>query len=96
MNGKGSRNRTSNHKAFAKGYELIYGKSKEVIPEGLYCYERISENKIKLCPHWRINKDKPEQMNGYCSFLKKGDWEMGALSLLWDQCKECGINIGEE
>lgn len=33
----------------------------------------------------------PEQENGYCSYLQKGDWDL-SLGLLWDQVKECGIN----
>ena len=66
------------------------------IPKGEYCYEpiKISRNKlyIKLCPYWSLMKDKKEQLNGYCSFLKQGDWETDHLSLLWDQVKECGEN----
>ena len=62
-----------------------------------------------------LAKNKPEQANGHCSYLKKGDWELNLestlvdyktkkvikkkgedwfipISLLWDSCKECGIN----
>jgi hypothetical protein len=31
-------------------------------------------------------------MNGYCHFMESGDFESEGLSLLWDMCKECGIN----
>ena len=62
------------------------------IPEGLYCYKRISHIKIKLCPYWSRRDDKPEQENGYCSYLKIGDWDI-PLGLLWDQVKECEENI---
>lgn len=71
------------------------------IPKGEYCYtiKKIMKNqqdgrpqiKIKTCPFWRIDKNQPEQMNGYCDFLKKGDWEENGTFLLWDQVKECGI-----
>lgn len=44
---------------------------------------------------WRsINKNKEYQMNGYCQYLKKGDWENGLFSLIWDGCKECGEHDG--
>lgn len=61
-------------------------KDKSIIPVGQYCYD---ENGI--CPYWDINGSKPEQENGYCGYLEKGDWELDYFSLLWDQCKECGI-----
>ena len=64
-----------------------------------YCYIGIGwENNlyhIKLCPFWAIDDTKPYQLNGYCHYLKAGDWmefENGGTMLLWDQCKECGIN----
>ena len=61
---------------------------KNKIPRGLYCYD---ENGV--CPYWSILKDKPYQENGYCSYMKIGDWEADHFfSLLWDQVKECGIN----
>lgn len=74
----------------------------ELIPEGHYCYTINSvDNKtgrlnIDVCPYWDKNEDHPEQDNGYCHFLEEGDWEMEGLGLLWDQCKECGENFGDE
>lgn len=76
-----------------------------VIPEGMYCYTAdpnpngiASEDdagnpmmNIKPCPYWSLVQDKPSQENGHCSFLNRGDWEGGNLSLLWDMVKECGI-----
>jgi len=69
------------------------------IPCGPYCYEVDSIDqstghiKINLCPHWHRDRDKPEQLNGYCSYLDMADWdEESGLSLLWDMIKECGIN----
>jgi len=61
------------------------------IPKGVYCYDQNG-----VCPHWSIRKDKPEQENGYCSHLKRGDWEVERFGLLWDQVKECGIDRVDE
>ena len=65
--------------------------AEKVIPKGDYCYD---ENGI--CPYWDIKLDKPEQENGYCKYLNRGDWEVDYLSLLWDQVKECGVNENDE
>lgn len=65
-----------------------------LIPPGVYCYTRpdpSNPHKIKLCPYWDKDHDRPEHENGYCHFMKQGDWDLG-WGLLWDQCKECGIN----
>lgn len=65
-------------------------KDTSVIPYGPYCYDHKG-----LCPYWSSVPDAPQQEDGYCSFLEKGDIELnkefGGMSLLWDQCKECGI-----
>ena len=54
-----------------------------LIPRGLYC---------EGCPFWFIDKTQPKQMNGYCSYLNKGDWDFdGEMPELWDGVKECGI-----
>lgn len=58
------------------------------IPKGIYCYD---ENGI--CPFWDKSSEHHHQESGYCHFLKIGDWESEGVSLLWDQVKECGINI---
>ena len=58
------------------------------IPTGIYCYDENGK-----CPYWSIKEDKPTQLNGYCEYLKKGDWEFEYTSLLWDQVKECNVNI---
>lgn len=68
------------------------------IPYGPYCYEiksvdyKSGKLRSKPCPYWSRDPNKPEQENGYCSYLKCGDWEHEGLGLLWDQVKECGIN----
>jgi len=72
-------------------------KDRTVIPIGYYCYTYKSYRKKEgfyLCPYWSTREDKPNHENGYCSYLEYGDWE--GLSMLWDECKECGINIGNE
>lgn len=56
------------------------------IPKGLYCYDHNG-----ICPYWSISRLHESQNNGYCSFLKRGDWEVD-FGLLWDQVKECNIN----
>lgn len=63
---------------------------KRLIPEGNYCYTRV-DGKFKLCPFWDRFKQFPKQDNGYCHFMKKGDWQDKGIGLLWDQCKECGV-----
>lgn len=48
------------------------------------------------CPYLKIRSDKPKQANGYCRLLKVGDWmpsRKGGTMLLWDGCKECGVNM---
>lgn len=71
--------------------------SKYKIPHGNYCYVPIGwqgcKYKISPCPYWSKDPSKPEQQNGYCSYLGYGDWhEDKGFGLLWDQVKECGIN----
>lgn len=61
-------------------------KGESVIPEGPYCYDKSGK-----CPYWDSFPDHPQQMDGYCWFLLRGDWDEEGHSLLFDQCKECGI-----
>lgn len=72
-------------------------KDESLIPPGLYCYtieELLPDGRIKidLCPYWDQKLDEDEQESGYCHFIEEGDGEDGTL-LLWDQCKECGVNM---
>lgn len=74
-------------------------KDVSLIPHGPYCYRAIGISKdgsmrVECCPYWRRDESRPEYENGFCAFLNRGDWEVGGTSLLWDQCKECGINEG--
>ena len=68
------------------------------IPKGDYCYTILStssnEIKIKLCPYWSVDYTKPDQEYGCCALLNIKDWEDDTL--LWDQVKECNINVGDE
>ncbi len=74
-----------------------------LIPEGGYCYTRIADEhskydgflRTKTCPFWDKILDFPKQNNGYCHYLRVGDWQE-TDHLLWDQCKSCGINDNEE
>lgn len=105
--------------------KLFKEQHEKVIPKGYYCYEglcRMPDDPMKLkikgeCPYYDRDNEKPEQYNGYCWFLMKGDWELNGekkwensktgkvqtgdemgipTSLIWDQCKECGINLDED
>lgn len=50
----------------------------------------------KRCPYWSRNPDKHQQESGYCAYAEYGDWQHGGFGLLWDQVKECGVNLCEE
>jgi len=71
---------------------------KALIPEGNYCYKLVSVNPetgtsvCKCCPFWDRITYFPEYENGYCHYMKAGDWQGKGIGLLWDQCKECGVN----
>lgn len=60
---------------------------KQYIPKGCYCYSEKG-----VCPFWDSNPKKEHQENGYCHYLREGDWMNERFGLLWDQVKECGIN----
>ena len=44
------------------------------IPYGHYCHATL-ENENE-CPFWNFDNEKPEQDNGYCHYLKRGDWDL--------------------
>lgn len=78
-----------------KGIEIIH--AERVIPPGPYCY-RIAEPPTQQndwlmrtvpCRFHRLMDKHPSQANGYCTYLRRGDLEQGAL--LRDGVKECGI-----
>lgn len=72
------------------------------IPTGYYCYtlkKDIKTPKIEVeyfCPYWKRVQGKPEQENGYCDFMELGDWMENGTMLLWDGCKECNVNLGDD
>lgn len=82
------------------------------VPHGEYCYITVGifrdsagvlRTSIKPCPYYKGRRDKPEQSDGYCRLLKRGDYTQGrdangnprATMLLWDGVKECGINSSD-
>lgn len=75
------------HKAESTMRKLRYEKGESVIPEGCYCYDQNGR-----CPYHDYSGVHEKQNNGFCWFLGKGDWFWESGGLLWDQCKECGIN----
>ena len=62
-----------------------------LIPHGEYCYGR-KDGKFARCPFYDIIPSMPKQSNGFCHYLKCGDFTSPGTDLLWDQCKECGVN----
>ena len=77
-------------------------KDTSLIPKGMYCYVPVVPNflgigklVIKKCPYWSLDEKHEKQDNGYCAYLEKGDWELCG-GLLWDACKECGINMEDD
>lgn len=70
-----------------------------LIPPGDYCYSLIKVDaqsqrlSILTCPYWSKRSDKLEYMNGYCAYLKCGDWEDDRSGLLWDMVKECSVGV---
>lgn len=70
---------------------LTRGEAKSLIPEGSYCYSRKNGNCVP-CPFWDTMPNLPEQSSGFCHYLKEGDFTKDGTFLLWDQCKECGVN----
>lgn len=64
----------------------------DVVPKGMYCYERTKDGTQLRCPYWRSNPSRDYQENGCCLLLDIEDYSESPFSLLWDQCKECGVN----
>ena len=88
-----------------RSYRALHGES--VIPQGCYCYTNMRDSgrktednlpifSVDICPYWDMDDDQPQQMNGYCWFLEKGDWEEDGTDLLFDQVKECGVNYPDD
>lgn len=82
---------TSNKRGISKDTNKNREYDTTVIPEGDYCYHSLDN----YCPYWHIIHGLPEQMNGYCEFINKSDVDLNG-GMLWDQIKECKINIGNK
>lgn len=52
-------------------------KDTSVIPQGPYCYTYTGDGEHYICPYYRKILNRPEQADGYCDFLEKGDIELG-------------------
>lgn len=83
-----------------KPFPIPVVRAEGLIPQGDYCYAPreapSAENgwvyKVNPCPFHRFLPDKPPQLDGWCDYLKAGDFEAGGTSLLFDSVKECGVN----
>jgi hypothetical protein len=84
--------------------ELTDEQVKSLIPRSDYCYKWLEtpspENnyrgKVKTCPFYDKMTNLPAQSNGYCHYLQAGDFTEDGTHLLFDMCKECGINVENE
>lgn len=56
--------------------ERIPRKKKKKIPVGDHCYTYKKGGIYKMCPFWGVSDKHHEQGNGYCSLMKKGDWNL--------------------
>jgi hypothetical protein len=71
--------------------EMTEEQAQAMIPKDmLYCYKR-ENGEYKHCPFWDLVEHFPKQSNGFCHYLKQGDFTGDHFGLLWDSCKECGI-----
>jgi len=76
----------------------------DAIPEGLYCYTYTGQIGVfgpetEACPYWGRVKSRDSKQDGWCIYMGKGDLEIeeaGFTSLLWDRCKECGVNMDDD
>ena len=66
-----------------------------LIPRGTYCYNRVG-GVFKCCPFLDKMEGLPNQANGFCHYLKQGDFTSPGTDLLWDSCKCCGVNDFDE
>ena len=70
--------------------ELTRHQVKMMVPFGCYCYDGKGN-----CPFWDKMEEFGHQSDGYCHLIQRGDFmasENDGTFLLWDQCKECGVN----
>jgi len=79
-----------------KGFGLTYAvlteeQAHKLIPEGCYCYGSDENGKFHCCPFWDKFVEMPKQSNGFCHYMKQGDFAGLDGGLLWDQIKSCGV-----
>jgi hypothetical protein len=87
-----------------KPFPVPVVRAESLIPHGDYCYTPeeapSAENgwvyKVRTCPFLQFLPDKPPQLDGWCDYLKAGDFEENGTSLLFDSVKECGVNQPRE
>ncbi len=66
--------------------------SLDVIPKNTdYCYERNAPARTVNCPYWHKKEN-----GAYCEFLNSYSEEYDSSNLIWDQVKECGVNLPDE
>lgn len=53
-----------------------------------YCYSKDGMD----CPFWAKEKNFEHKENGYCFYLKQGDWDSEGFSIIWDMVKGCGVS----
>lgn len=51
----------------------------KLIPKGMYCYDKNGN-----CPLWDCDEELPNQMNGYCHYLEKGDMTLTDEAVVTD------------
>lgn len=66
------------------------------IPKGMYCYSYNDKDEFIRCQYWDKDLGRSKYNNGYCHLIDVGDWNSHIFSILWDQIKECDINLGDE
>lgn len=85
-------------KEAANARHEAFGDDPQAIPAGSYCHGPSTQEpqegtdmpviRSNTCPFWaRVDRGEGEY-SGWCAKIKGDD----DSSLLWDQCKECGIN----
>lgn len=48
---------------------------------------------IRVCPYYERRADEAGRFDGYCRYLRLGDWQEGGTFSLWDYVNECGTNL---
>lgn len=86
-----------------KPFPLPVVRAEDYIPHGAYCYTPkktpSADNgfvyEVTLCRYHKTLPGHPDQMSGWCDYLKTGDMAPNGTDLLWDSVKECGIKTEE-